>query len=252
MPAAEAVAGPQGPGHQFQGVGQLAGELLQPRAPLVPQPQPRQRRTSPGRRAAPDTSGTPGQHSWPSPRAPPSTRPMPNSVLGLMWQSACSNSFCRRQELGRESSPGAIFLSPSKAVLRRMSALSSSSRRRLPTSMSSRVAALRRRVAEHEGQHARSGRPRPGTPSRRSSWESWVSPRKSRVESAGREPVSCDSISRLTPDRSPLIAQQHALLEQIRRQLDARRLQPVDERSAARPSPRTGRRPGRSGRCPAA
>ena len=28
---AEAVAGPQGPGHQFQRVGQLRGELLQPR-----------------------------------------------------------------------------------------------------------------------------------------------------------------------------------------------------------------------------
>ncbi len=58
-----------------------------------------------------------------------------------MWQSACSNIFCGDRNFGVNASRS-DFLSPSKADLRRMSAFSSSSRRRLPISMSSRVAAF--------------------------------------------------------------------------------------------------------------
>ena len=63
MPAARTVPGPQGPGDQLQGVGQLARRTSSAGAPLVPQPQPAACRTASGRRAARRYSGTLGQRS---------------------------------------------------------------------------------------------------------------------------------------------------------------------------------------------
>ena len=129
------------------------------------------------------------------------------SVFGLMWQSACSKSFCK---LGILAASRAIhaFWSPSNAVSLRRSG--DESLRRLPTRMSSRSAVL----DEPLSRNTKASRP-------------------TTAITATRTPIVMGLIMLahlVLRWKSPLgkghsIPQQDPFLEQVGRQLDARGLE---------------------------
>src|SRR5262245_25049362 len=163
------------------------------------QPNGTQNMTSPNRGAR--TSGTRASQLAVAPRKA-STRPMPNSVLGLMWQSAWVKIFWRLGRLGVISSRN-DFLSRSKADFFRMSAPPSSFRFR-PVRVSRRSAAF------------------PELKSRRTN-----------ISSPTRAATARNAVTEISTGvmaMGPwLVPQEHALLEQVAGELDARRLQPVHE-----------------------
>ena len=151
-----AVAGPQGPGDQLQGVGQLGGELLQPRCAACASSHSN---GSANKISAADRgrrrSCTPISAAAASRRPAPAPTPMPNSVLGLMLASACSKILLQVQEVRASAPPAAIFLSRLEApACRSMSVGASSFVCLADRAGRAASAVLPAVVAEDEGQHA--------------------------------------------------------------------------------------------------
>src|SRR5579875_1581857 len=145
------------------------------------------------------------------------SRPMPNSVLGLIWQSACSNSFCGVKNFGVIVSRK-FFLSLSNACLRKMSWAFSASRERLPTSRSRRAA-----VWGVLSRKATAATPTSAATAKNTSAEIINGVMRFHSTVFGfRGSVYCKP-------KTGLIPQQHSFLEQIRGQFDAGRLQTIDE-----------------------
>ena len=155
-----------------------------------------------------------------------------------MLQSACSNIFVQVEELGRERVEQRLLVAPPAAPASAACRRTSPSGRSAPTRTSSRrpPVAVRCRGSTND-EHADQT---PATPTKTRTGSAMgvhACSLSDRAVSQLADVVSSDPASAvvrpLSADASRQcvsVAHQHAFLEHIRRQLDALRLQPVDER----------------------